>query len=61
MSINPDCPPGGSYEALEGIYHDHGQQKLGVGKNEEVIELSLTINHYSGKYLIFLDPFSDKS
>ena len=34
MSINPGCPQRGPYEASEGIYHGHGQQKLGVGKEK---------------------------
>ena len=30
--VNPDCPQRGPYEASEGIYPGHGQQKLGAGK-----------------------------
>jgi len=29
MSIDPDCPQRGPYEASEGIDHGHGQEKLG--------------------------------
>jgi hypothetical protein len=30
--VNPDSPQRGPYEASEGIYPGHGQQKLGAGK-----------------------------
>jgi len=38
MSINPDCPQGGPYEASEGTYPGHGKQKLGVGKRVFLID-----------------------
>jgi hypothetical protein len=40
MSINPDCPQCGPYEASEGIYPGHGQQKLGVGKTFSLFDFS---------------------
>jgi len=35
--INPDCPQRGPYEASEGIYAGHGQQKLRVGNEFGIV------------------------
>jgi hypothetical protein len=43
MSINPDCPQRGPYEASEGIYHGHGQQKLGVDKQIDLPALKFSL------------------
>ena len=40
-------PPRGPYEASEGIYLGHGQQKLGVGKFPILIDTPLIIQYSS--------------
>ena len=44
-------PQGGPYEASEGIFHGHGQQKLGIGKEQNLID-SRAQMHYIARQVM---------